>query len=478
MMMSNKDVYVSQEDLMLQRSYMQQVLEMQKEASSTCKKKVCVQTYGCQQNEADSEKLLGMANCMGYEKTIEPSEADLILVNTCAIREHAELKVLSITGQFKHIKEKNPNLLIGICGCMVTQEHRKEDIKHKYPYVDFLFGTDMLYRFPEILFLAMTRKKRSFYIGNSDGNIAEDLPVTRENRYKAWVSIMYGCNNFCSYCVVPYVRGRERSRKKADILKEIKALISEGYSEITLLGQNVNSYGKGREDGDFASLLEEICQIEGDFIVRFMTSHPKDVSDDLIRVMANNPKMARHFHLPLQSGSNRILKEMNRKYTREEYFLVVQKLRKAIPNLAITTDIIVGFPGESEEDFEDTLDMLRQIGYDGLYSFIYSPRKGTTAAVMENQISAEDKNRRFSKLLTVQNEIAKGKNDKYVGRIVRVLCEGTSKEDPLMLTGRTDTNKIVHFKGSATLEGKFILVKITKAETFNLFGEMVDQRDE
>lgn len=432
-------------------------------------KVACIQTYGCQQNEADSERLAGMCEEMGYSFTDDPSKADLILVNTCAVREHAELKALSITGQFKHLKEKKPSLIIAMCGCMVTQEHRLNDVKQKYPYVDFLFGTGMLWKFPEIMYEAMTSNRRHFYENEDDGNIAEGLPVRRESNFKGWVSIMYGCNNFCTYCVVPYVRGRERSRRREDVLKEVRELVESGCREITLLGQNVNSYSGGC---DFADLLAEICEIDGDFIVRFMTSHPKDVSHKLIDTMANNPKIARQFHLPLQSGSNRVLNAMNRRYTAESYIENVRYMREKMPDIALSTDIIVGFPTETDDEFEETLNVLREVRYDSIFSFIYSIRKGTKAADMEGQISDEVKKERFARLLDTQNQISYEKNQSYVGKVIDVLVEGRSKTDDSKLTGRGERGRLVHFVGDDSLIGRHVNVKIVKAETYALYGEL------
>ena len=463
---SEKDLYVQKESMNRTAAYL-----------NGRPAKAHIRTYGCQQNEADSERLSGMAEAMGYQLTEDAQEADLIVINTCAVREHAELKALSVTGQFKHLKSQKPDLLIGICGCMVSQEHRKDDIKMRYPYVDFLFGTSMLYRFPEIVYKALTENKRAFYLDHSDGNIAEGLPVHRESSFKAWVSIMYGCNNFCTYCIVPYVRGRERSRDKKDILKEVTDLVSAGYREITLLGQNVNSYGKDfSESYDFADLLADVCRIDGDFIVRFMTSHPKDASKKLIDIIAQNPKIARQFHLPLQSGSDRILRKMNRHYSSDEYLSLVEYMRKQIPDIAITTDIIVGFPSETEEDFTDTLDMLRKIRYDNIFSFIYSPRSGTPAAEMEEQIAEEVKSERFTRLLEVQNEISRSKNENYLGKTIRVLVEGRSKTNEHMLTGRNEKNRLVHFAGPDHLIGSFVNIIVTNSETYTLTGELAGRR--
>ena len=435
-------------------------------------KKVFVLTFGCQQNEADSEKLAGMSIDMGYTVTKDPQEADLILVNTCAIREHAEKKALSIIGQYKHIKAKRPETMIAVCGCMVVQDHRAEEIKFRYPYVDFIFGTSSLHRFPKLLFDKTTRGKRLYCPQESEFCVAEGLRIERESDYRAWVSIMYGCNNFCSYCIVPYVRGRERSREMKEIVAEVRDLAARGYKDITLLGQNVNSYAKDSEfDYDFADLMDELSKIEGDFLLRFMTSHPKDASKKLIDTMAQNPKIARHFHLPMQSGSDEILSKMNRRYDTAKYLETVDYLRETIPDITITTDIIVGFPGETEEDFEGTLNMLRRVKFDMIYSFIYSPRKGTPAAEMECQVPDSVKSERFNRLLAVQNEIALELNQKEVGKTLRVLCDGISKNNDKVYSGRTEGNKIVFFDGEPCDTGKYLDIKIERAEAFALYGE-------
>ena len=433
-----------------------------------------VVTYGCQQNEADSERLAGMLADMGFEKTDDVKEADLILVNTCAVREHAEVRALSVTGQYKHLKEKKPSLLIGVCGCMVSQEHRLDDIKFKYPYVDFAFGTSYLWQLPSILYSRLTKKKRLFMLdGDDEGSIAEDLPVLRECSYRAWLSVMYGCNNYCTYCVVPHVRGRERSRKREDILKEAKELVADGVKDITLLGQNVNSYGKTLyEDYGFAELLADISALDGDFQIRFMTSHPKDATKKLIDTMASSGKCAPQLHLPLQSGSDRILQRMNRRYTLGSYKELVSYAREKIPGLVLTSDIIVGFPGETEEDFEMTLKALEDIKYDMVYSFIYSKRKNTPAAEYEDQVPDDVKGERFRRMLDIQNGIGQKINENYVGRTVRVLCDGVSKTDADTLAGRTDGGKNVCFKGEAAA-GSYVNVKITEARPFVLIGEIM-----
>lgn len=443
-------------------------------SANGCSRKAYVLTFGCQQNEADSERLAGMAVDMGYELTSAPEFADLIIVNTCAIREHAEQKALSTIGQFKHLKSSNPNLIIAVCGCMVVQEHRKNDIKFKYPYVDFVFGTSSIFRLPQLLWEKIEKGKRIFCPEESEYLVAEGIPSVRESRYKAWLSVMYGCNNFCSYCIVPYVRGRERSRRKEDILAEFKELISKGYKDITLLGQNVNSYGKDNDDGcDFADLLKLLCSVEGDYKIHFMTSHPKDATHKLIDVMAEEDHIAKHFHLPMQSGSDAVLKAMNRHYDSERYLSIVDYLRQRVPDIAITSDIIVGFPGETEDDFEKTLEMLERVKFDMLYSFIYSPRKGTPAAEMENQIPKETQNKRFDRLLALQNKIALEKNLPLVGKTVRVLCDGESKNNSKLYSGRTESSKIVFFEGAECDTGNFVNVEITRAEPFALYGKKI-----
>ena len=431
-----------------------------------------VATFGCQQNEADSEKLRGLAAAMGYVTVLEPGAADLILVNTCAIREHAEQKALSTIGQYKHLKAKNPELMIGVCGCMVTQEHRVNDIKFRYPYVDFVFGTSSLHRLPQLLCEKREKAKRIYCPDETEYTVVEGILPERESTYRAWVSVMYGCNNFCSYCIVPYVRGRERSRQSDAVYDEVKGLVEAGYRDITLLGQNVNSYGKELAEGvDFADLLSRLADIEGDYRLHFMTSHPKDATNKLIDVMAQKPRIAGHFHLPLQSGSDSILKKMNRHYDTARYLEIVSYMREKMPDIVITSDIIVGFPGETEEDFEATLDMLRRVKFDMIYSFIYSPRKGTPAAEMEEQIPREVQNKRFDRLLALQNEISLEKNMPFVGREVEVLCDGESKTNSLLYSGRTEGGKIVFFEGEPSDKGQFIKVNIERAEAFALYGK-------
>lgn len=444
---------------------------------------VYIQTFGCQQNEADSEHLAGMALDMGYQTVDRAEDAYLIVFNTCAVREHAELKALSLTGQLKKLKEARPELIIAICGCMVAQEHRIQKIKQSYPYVDFLFGTSQHHRFPEFLAQELTYGRRAFYEDPERAEIAEGMPVRRESNFRAWVSIMYGCNNFCTYCVVPYVRGRERSRAKEDILREIRALAEEGYREITLLGQNVNSYGKDRyEDYGFADLLEDICTIRGEYWIRFMTSHPKDATHRLIDVMAAHsspdsaPRIVRNFHLPVQSGSNAVLRDMNRHYTREKYIELVDYMRSKMPDISLSTDMIVGFPTESEADFEETLSLLQQIRYDSFFSFIFSPRAGTPAAEMP-QLPEQVTAKRFAEMLAIQNAISNQKNQEMLGRIETVLVEGRSKTDARFLTGRNEHNRLIHFEGSDPLIGNFAKVKVTAAETYFVSGVLIEPKN-
>jgi tRNA-2-methylthio-N6-dimethylallyladenosine synthase len=433
-------------------------------------------TYGCQQNENDSERLRGMLRDMGYHFTEDKEEADLILYNTCCVRENAELKVFGNIGALKHLKTRKPHLLIGICGCMMQQEHIVKQIKKKYKHVDMVFGTHTLYRFPEVLEKAMNETYTVIDILNTDGYIVEDIPIHREGSVKAWVSIMYGCNNFCSYCIVPYVRGRERSRNPKDIIDEITQLVSEGYKEITLLGQNVNSYGKDlNEEIDFADLLKMVNDVSGIKRIRFMTSHPKDISDKLIKAMSECENVCEQLHLPFQAGSNKVLDMMNRKYTKEKYLEIISKVKAAIPGVALTSDVIVGFPGETNEDFEETLDVIRQVEFDSLFTFIYSPRKGTPAEKMEDVLSKEEKQANFQKLLDIQNEISLKKNQQYMGRIVEVLVEGYSKNNSEVLTGRTRTGKIVNFVGNEKMIGTLINVRINEVQTWSLAGQVVEE---
>ncbi len=430
-----------------------------------------VETYGCQQNVNDSQRIEGMLIEMGYTLTNDKKKADVIIFNTCAVRENAELKVYGTLGALKHLKAKKPSLIIGVCGCMVQQKSIAEKIRAKYRHTDLIFGTHMLWKFPQLFLQATEHRERVFDISGS-GAIAEGLPVNYDGGVKAFVSIMYGCNNFCSYCVVPYVRGRERSRAREDILAEIRALAQSGVREVMLLGQNVNSYGNDLgQSNAFASLLEEVCEIDGIERIRFMSSHPKDLSEELLKVMARSDKVQNQLHLPVQSGSDRVLEDMNRRYTHERYMSMVRRARALMPDIALTTDIIVGFPTETEEDFEETLRLLREAQFDSIFSFIYSPRENTRAANMRPVASESEVQARFNRLLEVQNDISLERNRTYLGKTQTVLVEGRSKTDPEMLTGRNYANKIVNFKGGEELINTFVNVEITKAQTWILFGE-------
>lgn len=435
-----------------------------------------VLTFGCQQNNSDSEKIMGMLAEMGYTHTDKKEQADVIIINTCCVRENAELKLYGNIGALKQLKIDNPSLIIGVCGCMMQQEHAVEMIRKKYRHVDLIFGTHNIYKLPELLERSMDEKYTLIDILNTEGTIIEDIPVLREETFKAWVTIMYGCNNFCSYCIVPHVRGRERSRKPEDIVREIEVLAKDGCKEVTLLGQNVNSYGKDLEmEVDFADLIRLVNEIQGIERIRFMTSHPKDISDKLIVAMKECKKVCEQLHLPFQAGSNEILRRMNRKYTKEEYLNKVIKAKQEMPGVALSTDVIVGFPGETNEDFEETLDVLRQVEFDQVFMFIYSRRIGTPAATMEDPISYEDKHRNFDKLVKLQNDISRKLNETYMGKTVEVLVEGTSKNDPSKYSGRTRTGKVVNFNGIDGIIGELVNVNINEIHSWFLNGEMVNE---
>ncbi|MGB7604412.1 MAG: tRNA (N6-isopentenyl adenosine(37)-C2)-methylthiotransferase MiaB [Lutisporaceae bacterium] len=476
-MSERKDVQIDLSEIQRQKEIMLRLkennsIDYQKSGKH---KHYLVITFGCQQNVSDSEKLMGMLDEMGYLKTANREEADVIIINTCCVRENAELKLYGNIGAFKKLKLDNPNILLCVCGCMMEQEHAVNTIKKKYKHVDLIFGTHNLYKFPELLERSMNELYTLIDIMNTEGIIVEDMPVRREDKFKAWVTIMYGCNNFCAYCIVPHVRGRERSRKPEDIIKEIKQLAIDGCKEITLLGQNVNSYGKELELSiDFADLIRMVNDIEGIERIRFMTSHPKDISDKLIETMRDCKKVCEQLHLPFQSGSNNILKAMNRKYTKEGYLEKIEKIKKAIPGVVLSTDVIVGFPGETDDEFEETLEVMRQVEFDQAFMFIYSKRIGTPAAIMENQVSEEHKHRNFEKLMQVQNSISKNINDKYLYKIVEVLVEGLSKNDSTRFTGRSRTGKVVNFSGQGDIIGQLVNVKITEVFSWFLNGEMLN----
>jgi tRNA-2-methylthio-N6-dimethylallyladenosine synthase len=438
-------------------------------------KRYLIQTYGCQMNEHDSEKLAGVLECEGYRPTEELTEADIIILNTCCVRENAELKVYGKVGQLKRLKEKNPDLIIGICGCMMQQEDVVNEIKTKYRHVDIVFGTHNIHHFPELLKQAKEQKNPLVQVWDENTELIPDMPVQRTDDHRAWVTTIYGCNNFCTYCIVPYVRGREKSRPIEDIVREVEELAADGVKEVTLLGQNVNSYGNDFENKtDFADLLTALNEVEGLARIRFMTSHPKDCSDRLIEAVAKLEKVCDHFHLPVQAGSNKVLKAMNRNYTREEYMDLIERVRAKNPNAAISTDVIVGFPGESEEDFQDTLDLFEKVEYDMAYSFMYSKRTGTPAAKMEEQVPDDIKNDRLQRLIDLQTKISMTKNQPYLNQTVEVLVEGESKNNPDTLTGRTTSNKIVIFEGDKNLTGQLVNVKIDKVQSWTLYGTIVD----
>ena len=429
-----------------------------------------VETYGCQQNEADSEKLRGYLIQSGYAIGTEAEGADVVIMNTCAIREHAEQRVFGNLGALTHTKRRHEGQKIFLCGCMAGETKVSDRIKKSYPHVDGVFSTHHLWQFPEILWNVLSRGKRQFYIEDEPGSIAEGLPQQRDSSLKAWVSIMYGCNNFCTYCIVPYVRGRERSRKKEDIWAECKCLIENGCKEITLLGQNVNSYGKDLEENvDFADLLAEIAALPGEFLIRFMTSHPRDASRKLFDTMASSPKIAKQLHLPFQSGSSRVLKAMNRHYDREKYLDAVNYAKSVMPDLVLTSDVIVGFPGETEEEFEETLSLISQVRYDSLFTFIFSPRPGTPAASMEDPTPKEEKNRRFDKLCALQNSISEEIHQSYVGKTLRCLVDGVDGE---VLTARTEGGRLVRFAGREDLIGTYQVITVTGATTWSLTGAL------
>lgn len=428
-------------------------------------------SYGCQQNMSDGEKLRGLLAEMGYGFTDSPQEADLVLYNTCAIRENAEMRVLGNVGALKPIKSRRADMIIGLCGCMMQQEQIAEKVKKSYPYVDLVFGTHALPTLPELLYRRLAGEKRQFSVENRDGEIVEGLPLCRDGGVKANLPIMYGCDNFCTYCIVPYVRGRERSRAVADVLTEAQALAKSGYREITLLGQNVNSYGKGLSEAvDFASLLRQIDRIPGDFWLRFMTSHPRDCTKGLMDVIAGGEKVCKHIHLPVQSGSNRVLKAMNRHYIIEDYLALIDYARARIPGVTFSSDLIVGFPGETRAEFEETLALVRRVGYNTLFTFIYSPRQGTKAAAMEDPVSSEEKSIWMQELLDVQSEIRGTIQQAMVGKTVRVLADGVGKTGDGWLSGRTQSNDIVEFEAGTAKIGDFVDVTITRALNWALFG--------
>ena len=457
---------MNEQEVRIQKEYIEKV----KKINSSKNLKYYILTMGCQLNENDSEKIVGMVEEMGYTESKDLNDADLYLINTCCVRENAEEKLFGKVGELKRIKE-NKNIIIAIGGCMMQEEHITKKLKESYNYIDIIFGTHTLHKLPEDIYNTIIKNEKIKDIIDIDGEVYEGIPIKRTDNKRALVTIMYGCNKFCTYCIVPYVRGRERSRKPQDILKEVEDLAKEGYKEITLLGQNVNSYN-GEEGYNFANLLEDVCKIEGIEIIRFVSPHPKDFTNDVIKVIKENKKIARLIHVPLQSGSTAVLKKMNRKYTKEQYLELISKIQKEVPDAVISTDIIVGFPGETEEDFEDTLDVARKVNFEQIFMFIYSRRKGTLADKMEDQIEEEVKHKRFDRLKALYEENIQKNNEKYVGTTQKILVEGFSKTNENTLTGRTDTNKVVIFEGTKDLIGEIINIKIVSEHKWYLKGEI------
>lgn len=433
-----------------------------------------VDTYGCQQNEADSQKIRGYLQEMGFGFTEDSDKARVIVINTCAIRDHAEQKVFGNVGALIHGKRRNPDQLICLCGCMMQQKQVAERIRESFRHVDLVFGPQVLWRFPQFIHQLLTEKGRIFEIPENADSIVEGIPQVRQDGNKAWVSIMYGCNNYCTYCIVPYVRGRERSRLPSEVMAEVKELVEEGYKEITLLGQNVNSYGKDLEEPmDFSDLLVEINGISGDFLLRFMTSHPKDATEKLFDTMKNCEKIPPSLHLPFQSGNNEVLKSMNRSYTREKYLEEIRLVKERIPEITLTSDVIVGFPSETTEQFEDTLSLLREVEFDALFTFIFSPRKGTPAADFDDPLPMTEKKKNFQRLLDVQNEISAKKHQEAVGKVYRCLVDGLSGDSRYNLSARTPGNRLIRLEGEESLVGTFQMVKVISSTTWSLQGELL-----
>ena len=473
--MERNTTTISREDIARQMDYCHAVAQLN--AQRPQPPLAFVDTYGCQQNEADSERIRGYLQEMGYGFTQDEEQADVIVINTCAIREHAEQRVLGNLGALVHVKRRYPGQLICLCGCMAQEAHVAQKVKESYRHVDLVFGPQVLWRFPEFIHSLLTARGRVFQTPDLPGSIAEGIPVVRQDKVKAWVSIMYGCNNFCSYCIVPYVRGRERSRQPEDILAEVRQLVEEGYKDITLLGQNVNSYGKDLENPmDFADLLSQVNHIPGDFLIRFMTSHPKDATQKLFETMARCEKVAPVLHLPFQAGNDRILKVMNRRHTREQYLEKIRALKALIPDIVLTSDVIVGFPGETTEEFEDTLKVLEEVRYDALFTFIYSPRVGTPAAKMDDPMPREEKLRNFNRLVALQDKISEEKHAAYIGKTVRCLIDGQGDDAQYPFTARTPGNRLVRVKGGTAQDvGQFREIHITGANKWSLYGELAEK---
>jgi len=470
--LKREEIVVPQAELDRQRDFQKRIKAMfsAREAHPAA----CVETFGCQQNVADGQRLMGMLREMGFSFTDKPEGADLVLLNTCAVREHAEQRVFGNLGLLSHSKRENPEQVVVLCGCMAAEARVAKRVKESYRHVDLVFGPQALWRFPELLWQVYETKKRVFSAAGEHARLAEGLPVVRERGVKAWVSVMYGCNNFCSYCIVPYVRGRERSRDPGAVLAEVRELVEAGYKDITLLGQNVNSYGNDLDTGyHFPDLLEDIDKIPGDYWIRFMSSHPKDATPRLFDAMARCPHVAKQLHLPVQSGNNRVLGEMNRRYTREKYLELINYAKSVMPGLVLTSDVIIGFPGETEAEAMDTVSLVEEVGFDALFTFIYSPRPGTKAAELPDPAPRAEKQKWFDRLLEVQNAHSAKVHAGYVGKTVRVLADGESDDPDYPLSSRTEGNRLVRLKGDKTLAGRFLDVKITGSNTWALYGEPV-----
>ena len=470
--MERKNVVLSDADMARQREFTEKIKDLHAQRGKAVH--ALVDTFGCQQNVADSQHIMGMLEAMGCDFVTEPAEADIIVLNTCAIRDHAEKRVYGNLGALTHTKKANPEQIICLCGCMAQRPEVAEKVRQSYRHVDLVFGPQALWKFPELLYQVYTRRGRVFSVENEHGSIAEGMPVVREGRTRAWVSIMYGCNNFCSYCIVPYVRGRERSRDPEQIIAEVRQLAAEGYKEITLLGQNVNSYGKDLGTGyDFADLLAALDEIPGDYLIRFMSSQPKDASFKLFDTMARCSHVAKQLHLPVQSGSDRVLRAMNRPYDKARYLELITYARKVMPELVLTSDVIIGFPGETEAEAMETVALVEQVRFDALFTFIFSPRPGTPAAKMDDPVPRAEKQVWFDRLCDAQNKISEEIHAQYVGRTLRCLIDGQSDDSRWPLTARTAGGRLVHLVGDASAIGNYHDVKITDSNTWALFGEMV-----
>lgn len=465
---------VGAEELERQEGYALRVYELLAKRYPGGRPAAFVRTFGCQENEADSERLTGLLLKMGYEKTERSEDADFILLNTCAVREHAEDRVYGTVGALKRYKTERTGLILALCGCMMQQEGVREKIRKNYPFVDMVFGTHVLYRLPELIFRVLSGEKQVVCAPDEPGRIAERLPVCRGGRVRAWLPVMYGCDNFCAYCVVPLVRGRERSREPEDVLTEAKSIVAAGYKDIILLGQNVNSYGKNnRSKLDFAGLLREVNALDGDFTLRFMTSHPKDCTSELLDAMAGCEKAARHLHLPVQSGSDRVLRAMNRRYGRAGYLELVSCARERMPDISLTSDVIVGFPGETDEDFRDTLSLVSEAEFTSLFTFIFSPREGTAAAELPDDVPRAEKVRRLKALCDLQGDMAARRTAAMQGRVYRVLVEAKAKNGAGLLLGRTGGNVVIAFPGAPSFIGTFQDVRVTHVSRWTLTGELI-----